>query len=419
MILKSLQPVASSERFGPTFWVFCVYTFILIARPQDYVPFLAPLRLALVFTILTCLVTFVGRRVQEGNLFRSNVTWLYLLLFVVMCAGIPFSVYRRGSFNFVLMTYVANIAFYLMFLAHVDSAERYKRVVNVVAVSTLVCSAAWFIQGGFRAGRYVTGSGMFDPNDVAFVEVALLPFALCVLAGQFGLISKALALLTVLLSVLLTLYTASRGGAIGLLVLFIQFLLVPIANVRRGHKLIILTCVVAVAMLNADKFNLERFSSLTDLGSDYNLSDEYGRTQVWKRGLKLLADSPLTGVGVSCFNEAVGAMRENEGLPPAWQAPHNSYIQVLVETGLPGGITFLLLIATCLANFNRYRKCGPTPSDGTVARFSALLLFGFTAQVVTAFFLSQAYSVLFSLYFAASAVQRQIVATGEETASCA
>lgn len=156
-------------------------------------------------------------------------------------------------------------------------------------------------------------------------------------------------------------------------------------------------------MLNADKFNLERFSTLTDLGSDYNLSDEYGRTQVWMRGLRLLADSPLTGVGVSCFGEAVGAMREREGLPQAWQAPHNSYIQVLVETGLAGGVIFVLVIGSCLATFNRCRRAGHYRYDNDLLRISAILLVGFAAELITAFFLSQAYSIIFTLYFAAAA----------------
>jgi O-antigen ligase len=395
------QPSAS--RYGLGFWVFCLYTFVLIGRPQDYVSALVPLRLALVFTIVTGLVTVTARREGEVGVFRSSTARLYLLLFVIMCAGIPFALYRRGSFNFVVLTYAANIGFYLMFLAQVDSVARFKRIIIVVTVSILVASVVWYLQGSFRQGRYVSGSGVYDPNDIAFVEVTLLPFAVCVLAVRFRAFSKLVALAVVVLAVMLTLYTASRGGLLGLFTVFVVLMVLPIGGVRMGPKLLILACLIVVGALNADKINVGRFSTLKDLGSDYNLSDENGRAQIWKRGLGLLADNPLTGVGVSCFMEGVGTMRASEGLPGRWVAPHSAYIQILVETGVFGGATFLLLAAVCLTGLNRWRRYRPqSNSDRELADVSGILMAGFLGLLVTGAFLSQAYSIVFTLYFAAS-----------------
>src|SRR5262245_39111312 len=92
---------AAKSPVGFAFVVFCLYTFVLVGRPQDYLPALAPFRLALVLTLVAAAATVFGGGHQEGSIFRHTETKLYYFLFAVMCIGIPFSIYRRASFNFV------------------------------------------------------------------------------------------------------------------------------------------------------------------------------------------------------------------------------------------------------------------------------------------------------------------------------
>ena len=98
---------------------------------------------------------------------------------------VPFSVYRRGSFEFVILQYLANVAFYFLFIAHVDSLEKFRKVLFVMVLSSLTFSLAGLVKGEFCDGRYFTGSSMFDPNDTAFMEVSFLCFGLCVLLGSY------------------------------------------------------------------------------------------------------------------------------------------------------------------------------------------------------------------------------------------
>ena len=44
--------------------------------------------------------------------------------------------------------------------------------------------------------------------------------------------------------------------------------------------------VVALAVWNADKINVERYMTLTTLQDDYNVSDEFGRTGSGEEGWK-------------------------------------------------------------------------------------------------------------------------------------
>lgn len=409
------QAAAQSTSAFP-FFIFCIYTFVLFGRPQDYVTALVPLRLAMVFTLLTVAITLMTLTATKmRNPFLERETRLYFVFFVVMIAGIPFSFYRPGSFDQVIMKYVVNIAFFLLFLIHVDTVPKLRRVAVVLVLSVLVFTVFSLRYGQFGGGRYSSGVMMFDPNDIAFVEVSLLSFAVWVLVGSFGLVTKLLALVTVMSGVLLALYTGSRGGLLGLLTFLLLFLMLRIPRLGKSFKTVMMIALVVAAMLNADKINIDRYMTLTSLEGDYNF-EEGGRSDIWKRGVRLFFQYPITGVGVNGFPAAIGGQRLADGAFPKWQTAHSAYIQVLTETGVFGSISFLLLITTSLATFNRLRRRGGSSPDRDFGMLPGLLLIGFAAQLVSAAFLSQAYSMFFTLTFALSAAMNRIASSVEPTA---
>jgi len=400
-----VSTIPAPSRPGTPFLLFCLYTFVLVGRPQDFIPSLAPLRLALVFTVLSCFVTLFQKREKFSNLFRQKESKLYFLFFGIMCAGIPFSIYRRASFNFVILRYVVNMYFFILCLLHLNTPEKFKRFVAVVMFCGLFFSIFGLLQGYFHAGRYSTGGDVFDSNDIAYIAISLFPFSISVLLGSYRLHAKILALTGLLLSVLLTLYTGSRGGFVGLMTLMFLFLFLPIQRVKKSYKAIVIMLLIALAIINVNKINMKRYLTLEDLSQDYNLTDEFGRKQIWKRGLQIFIENPITGVGVTGFAEAIGEMREKEDLPSqTWQTAHNSYLLVMAETGIFGGIVFIYLIGKCVKTFNQFRKLKEASVETDFGTMSGFLLIGFIAQLFIAFFLSQGYSMIFSLYFAISAV---------------
>lgn len=391
-----------------TFLIFCFYTFVLIGRPQDFIPSLASLRIALLFTVFILFFTMFQKSEGIRGIFRYRESRLYLLFFGIMCAGIPFSLYRRASFNFIILLYSANVVFYTLFLLHVNTIERFKWVVAVLMFSGLIFSVFGLLQGGFHGGRYDTGSHIFDPNDIAFVAICFFSFELSVLLGSFRILTKIIALISLLLSMLLTLYTGSRGGLLGFIFMLLLFLLLKLLGVKKSHKVLLTVLFIAAAVINADKINMERYSTLGEIGNDYNVTDEFGREHIWRRGLQLFFEKPITGVGVTGFSEAIGTMRAKENLQQVWSAPHNSYLQVLVETGIFGIIVFFFLIVNCLKIFNKFRKRRETSLEREFSAMSGALFIGFIALLITASFLSQAYSTLFTLFFAISASLNRI-----------
>lgn len=400
---------ASAEATAVPFFFLCVLTFILFGRPQDYFAFLVPLRLALMFTLLTTLVTLAASS-SIMSPFGHRETKLYLGLYLAMVVGIAFAAYRPGTFDAVIMKYIVNVVYFLLFVAIVDSVARLRRIALLLVLSVLLFTMFNLAFGQFAAGRFFSGISMFDPNDIALVEVSLLSYSLWVLVGSFNFMTKGLALASILLGMLLTLYTGSRGGLLGLLTFLVLFLFVRVPGFGKPAKTIMVVAVIVLAVANAGKINIERYMTLTSLEGDYNF-EEMGREDIWKRGLRLFIQHPLTGVGVNSFSPAIGTQRANDGVIPRWQEAHNAYVQILAETGIFGATTFFLLVVGCIKTYTRLRRNRAAITDPDFAALPGVLLIGFIAQLVTATFLSQGYSMFFTLSFAMSAVLNRLAPT--------
>ena len=376
---------------------------------------LFPLRLALAFTGLTVMLTLLrGGGLSGANIWHKE-TKQYFLFYAAMCAGIPFAVHRGRTFDVAVTAYAVNILYFVMFLVHVNTWARFKRLLLVILVAAFVFSYFETTLGDFRLGRYVrSGSRMYDSNDVAFVGVSFLPFLLAVALGRFGKLSRTVASLVALSVVLLSLYTGSRGGFLGLVTFFVLFLGLPIPQVGRGRKMMLVACALVAALANIEKIDVDRFLTIASPQEDYNMSDEWGRKELWKRGIILFMGRPLTGVGADNFSEAIGTMRDQEGLIPKWQPSHNSFVQVLAETGMFGALGFFLLIVSCVKALNRLRRSDHSLTHADMGILPGVLQVGFIAQLVSAFFLTQAYSILLTLSFAVATSLSAIADRGRE-----
>jgi O-antigen ligase len=361
------------------------------------------------FTLLTTLVT-LGASSSIMSPFGHRETKLYLGLYLAMVVGVAFAVYRPGTFDAVIMKYIVNVAYFLLFVSIVDSLARLRRIAVLLVLSVLLFTAFNLAFGQFAGGRFFSGISMFDPNDIALVEVSLLSYSLWVLVGSFNFITKGLALVSILAGMLLTLYTGSRGGLLGLLTFLLLFLFVRVPGFGKPAKTIMVVAVIVLAAANANKINIERYLTLTSLEGDYNF-EEMGREDIWKRGLRLFLEHPLTGVGVNSFSPAIGTQRAADGVIPRWQEAHNAYVQILAETGIFGATTFLLLVIGCIKTYIRLRRSRSSFTEPDFAALPGVLLIGFIAQLVTATFLSQGYSMFFTMSFAMSAVLNRIAPT--------
>jgi len=250
---------------------------------------------------------------------------------------------------------------------------------------------------------------MYDPNDLAYFLASLFPLSIYYITENEGGLKKILGLLTVGVSIAVILLTGSRGGLLGLISIVVFILLTKTGNVKKSLKIGLLIVMIIALSLYSSKLNTERYLSLKNISSDYNVSDEEGRMKVWASGIELTLLNPITGVGVNCFPMAIGYKREAEGLQQIWQVAHNSFIQVAAEVGVIGFIVYISLIFGSLKVFSIMKKIKLISLEAHQFKtLAGLLQIGFIASLITSFFLSQAYSILFTMFFALSALLRKL-----------
>ena len=104
-----------------------------------------------------------------------------------------------------------------------------------------------------------------------------------------------------------------------------------------------------------------------------------GRLQIWSRGIGYMMDNPVFGVGPGNFQTAEGTLspfaeRQQYGVGVRWNAPHNSFVQIGAELGLPGLALYIAVIASA---FHGLRRAGDlrTGADRLAARLRRRLVF--------------------------------------------
>lgn len=155
----------------------------------------------------------------------------------------------------------------------------------------------------------------------------------------------AVAVLPMLVALLLT---QSRGAYAG----FLAAVLVMLAfHSRRGRRLAVTGCLLLAGGL---ALAARGFAQPLLVGAA-------GREAVWLRSLYAIKDFPYSGVGLGLFDRAIPILYPYFmlGTGPVAHPPHahNLFLQVAVDMGLPGLISFLALLLAAWALLVRLH-CG-------------------------------------------------------------
>ncbi len=397
------------------FKLFLVCSFVLLARPQDILPFLQPVRPALFLTVLATLaLVFGGQRREVPAALSISESKRYLLFFFLMILGIPFAEHRGLAFDGVFQRYIVNVIFFVLLVSQVTSLQRLRSLVWVVCLSTLLYGVFGGLlhSGSLDGGRFQVLGETFDPNDTAYVLLSLFPLCLYFVQFNKGLLKKFVALAAICGAIATVLLTGSRGGLLALGAILLVLLLTKSGGIGKGQKLLIALVLASSWYLMQDKINVERYMTLSDLSSDYNASDQGGRIDLWKAAIGLSFANPITGVGVDCFPLAHWRTRMLAGDSYLrYHAVHNSYLQVAAEVGLIGFAVYVVICLRSLFTFiriGRIPRQSKPPEGGEMSALGGLMLLGFVGLLVSGFFLSQGYSIFSTFYFALAAAMRRL-----------
>lgn len=239
-------------------------------------------------------------------------------------------------------------------------------LVGAVAVSALVQGTVGVWQaatgtGASYAGEYIRAVGTFGAQDV-MAMATIVGYGWIILLGT-GLATRGRARMVCLagvaaLSLPLAL-SLSRGTWVATLcAALVMLLLYGLRTALRTGLFVTAAAVVLVLGLGvgSDTFE-ERVTSITSSVSqpDQSVDDRYS---LWRTATAIWQDHPVTGVGPRGFavhRDSYAPLELSSGSDiedpvSGYQrqpllSPHNMYLLVLSEQGLPGLVSFVLLLA--------------------------------------------------------------------------
>lgn len=266
-------------------------------------------------------------------------------------------------------------------------AAIYFLIVNVVDDERRLRLVAWtMVLGGlfpalgalnfYRQGIMVEGRarwhGIFaNPNELAYGLVLLIPLAAALGAGRSRIVRAVLW--GCIAAFMLTIYlTQSRGALLGLLVvLTLMGWRQKIPSIRIAMGAGILASILFAGIW------WNRSQGFTNLSSDTHVQQ---RVATIKAGFEMFLDHPFLGVGVGCSSIGWPLYAPPGSFSPNWLHIHNTFVQVLCETGLLGFIPFILFLAFTLVHARRMAAMPSSPELASVpplANAAEIAIWGF------------------------------------------
>lgn len=316
----------------------------------------------------------------------------------------------------------------ILLVKTVTAVADLERVFVALVISALALALGTLME--YQGGRadIDAASISYDPNDLAYVMVTILPICAALYVFSSG-IKRLLLAAGMFVMGFTILLTGSRGGTLALLLIAMLAALRPLSLDRNGRLLegristiisrtTILLVGLGMAWFAAPVDVKERLMTLADLGSDYNmdLNDNASRLLLWKRSSMAVFSRPI-GFGLATF-ETVDGM-----LGGLYKTAHNTLVQGFVELGFLG--LFFLLGAYYLSwrdlrVVERLSLKAIEPPSALVSRlalYSRALRISLAGNLAAGFFLSQAYGALLWMLIAtcAAAIVLRRLALGEKT----
>ena len=372
----------------PYYFTFCftaLYFMISHGRVHLLVPALTMIPCAMISGIMAVAAFAIENgKVREKHVWRREEK-LVLGLLAVCILTLPTSVWPGGSVSTLYKGFLPAIILMFISAAICRSISDIKKFVWLLCFNSVFIIFMVLSNDITHISKGITDT--YDTNDIAMVLDCSLPIIFYFMQSCRGIKKLILSIICVLILITVV-KTASRGGMLGLIAF--GGYLVLYSRARFKYFMAVVAALICIVMFAPDE-SKHRFSTMINPETEYdqNLGD---RTQIWKAGVEHFWESPLVGVGFSNYAVAGGTKEEGWG----WKTAHNSALQIAVELGVGGLILYIMLTAGTYFKFRRLRKEAELIDH---EHETVWLLKGIEVSLllymVTAFFLSQAYSPLF------------------------
>jgi hypothetical protein len=368
---------------------------VMVGRVQEFVPGLVGLPLARLLFVVMVILVVTSNGIMPEQPFSHPQIKAAVLLFALGCVSVLTSLWPSESWRLMSREVLAVYIFGFFLVKTCASWPALRRISwALVATATFLSVTTLALH---TSGRATLVGTAYDPNDLAFIVVVILPFFYFLLKDTRSKLVRLLLVSGICTQVVTVMNTQSRGGLIGLLVvtgaILIHEKVRPLPVVVMGSLLLVLFSYFA-----PDGY-WDRMSTIGKKDQDYNVAEQSGRLQVWKRGIGFMINNPVLGVGPNAFAVADGESRGGLG---KWSVAHNSFVQIGAELGITGLVLFVSMLWSSLKSLKTARtRLPPGSPEGNLLAAVEVGFYGFMAS---GFFLSQSYSTVLFLLVGLSAI---------------
>lgn len=285
---------------------------------------------------------------------------LVLLLFYVYCFFTAFySPDIVNSFRFVfgallLTTLLFTIRTFINHLEFQDFKVGFSKLGKLYLLTSFILyiigalnfenlSEHDLFSGVYIERGFIRMTGMaFDPN---MFGITLMPFLF------FYLMSRDYKWF--IFSCLLLVLSFSRGAWVAFLSGLVVFYFMQ--GIIKNIKATILFLLLSPFPFLLYKYNLFQFGTLIDSRLK-NISDGSGRYEIWVNAFNLFLEKPIAGWGIFSFRHLNFSIWGND------RFAHNTYIEVLVETGIIGfllySLFFIFILFRLVSIYKKNKELG-------------------------------------------------------------
>lgn len=337
------------------------------------------LPLAIGAAILFWILRLIARRRLS---IRTPADWSIVLLFLM----IPVTLWITPASQTTLvqsLRLISGILFYYAVVNWGDSIPRIRQLVFGISVAGLGLALAAPFSVQWAAAKLIFAptqlydrfalliSDTVHPNVLAGSLVVLLPIPLAWLVFNWRQMNWMWRITGTFLSLVIIgmlALTQSRGA---LITLAFVFILLITLRWRYGWLILLLSVIAVITF--AFNYGFSDLFQFITRGS--SVGDLTGRVEIWARAIFMIQDFPFTGIGMGTFAETIKSLYpfyilDVETMPHA----HNLFLQVGVDLGLPGLISWLAIAMLTIWMSGRLFYKGRNADDNLLIGYAAGLL---------------------------------------------
>jgi putative inorganic carbon (hco3(-)) transporter len=273
--------------------------------------------------------------------------------------------------------------------------------------------------GAASGGTPRSEGGTTDPNQLALVVIFVVPFLVHWLTRARRGVTRAAAAALLLLNLAAMVTTLSRGGALGLVAITLCLFIENRRRIRPahlGHILAAIALAIVLATMLVPRTYWERQRSLTS-ASDVSISR---RKTYFIAGWEAVRSRLLLGTGPGTYSEVYARSsyaqlfaRGNER-KTLYRDAHNTYLQILVETGILGLLCFFAILVRTWRNLSRARNAAAAADNEELALVIGTYRTAFAGLLLYFFIISNPLNKYLLLCFALSQVALRIAASRQD-----